>query len=144
MSPPTLEAPSSIVTVDTARWPLIYVRWVGLADAPVMEAYLRDLTVAITTRPGKRVMIMDATDLGMVSAAGRKMQADWMKLHDANTRARTAGIAFVLPSALLRGGLTAVLWLQPLGCPYAVVKDVPTAVERCRRWLSPFGLDIPD
>lgn len=135
--------PPPAILVDTGRWPLIYVRFRGSVDGPVMDQYLSDLTRAITQRPGKRAMVMDATECGMVSAAARKKQADWMLEYDENTRLFTMGIAFVLPSPLLRGALTAVLWLQPLPCPYAVVKDVATGEDRCASWLAPHGLAFP-
>lgn len=131
------------ISLDTARWPLLYVRFRGSADVAIWDGYLEALTRVITQRPGKRVMIMDATECGMVSAAARRKQAEWMAKYDDNTRMFTMGIAFVLPSPLLRGALTAVFWLQPLPCPYAVVKDVPTAMERCEAWLLPHGLKIP-
>lgn len=128
------------ITVNVERWPLIHVRFQGSAEISIWDSYLAQLTRAITTRPGKRVMIMDASECGMVSAAARRKQAEWMARHDENTRLFTVGIAFVLPSSLLRGALTAVFWLQPLPCPYAIVKDNPTGLERCDAWLASHGM----
>jgi hypothetical protein len=132
------------IVVRTERWPLLEVTFSGTVDGPTFDAYLDDLTRAIRFRAGPRVLLMDATTCGYVSASARKKQADWMRDHDEETRAVTAGIAFVLPSPWLRGALTAILWLQPLNCPHAVAPDVDKGLKRCRAWLDSHGLDIPN
>ena len=63
------------------------------------------------------------------------MHAEWMKRHEEMMRGRTAGIAFVIESALVRGGLTAVLWLAPLPCPHVVVKTLDDAIVWCEQKL---------
>jgi hypothetical protein len=136
--------PGGSIEVSTARWPLIQVRFVGHFDEATFDTYLEDLTRAITTRQGPRVMLMDATHCGYVSSYARKRQAEWMRAHDALTRSATLGIAFALTAPLVRGALTAILWLEPLSCPYAVVGDEATAMARCRNWLEPHGLCIPE
>ena len=139
--PPT--AGGSIV-VSTERWPLIVVRFIGQFDEPTFETYLEDLTRAITSRQGPRAILMDATQCGYVSSYARKRQAEWMRTNTSSTRRETLGVAFALDAPLVRGALTAILWLEPLSCPYAVVRDEVTAMARCRSWLEAHGLSIPE
>src|SRR5687767_11198490 len=114
---------ASEIRVSTDRWPLVHVRFFGHADGVVFERYLDELARAISVRRSPRVVLMDATFCDYVSNAARKQQAAWMRQHEANIREFTSGIAFVLPAAWLRGALSAMLWMQPLACAYAVVKD---------------------
>jgi hypothetical protein len=128
------------IRVHADCWPLIYVSFHGSSDGPMFDRYLDELTRALRLRSGPRAMVMDASECSYVSAAARKKQAEWMRMHDQDTREFTRGVAFILPSSLLRGALTAVLWLQPLSCPHAIVKDAATALARCQSWLEPNGL----
>jgi hypothetical protein len=144
MSDVTAVIRTNAIVVSTERWPLVHVTFRGHTDGAIFERYLDDLTKAIRLHQGPRAIIMDASECGYVSAAMRKRQAEWMRDNDAETRHFTAGIAFVLPSPLLRGTLTAILWVQPLNCPYAVVKDAQAALKRCQAWLEPHGLSIPN
>jgi hypothetical protein len=136
------DAAASEIRVHTDCWPLIYVTFQGSSDGPLFERYLEDLTRAVRLHSGPRVIVMDATACSYVSASARKKQADWMRAHEQETREFTLGIAFILPSSLLRGALTAILWLQPLTCPSAIVKDASAAVTRCQSWLEPHGLSL--
>src|SRR5690348_15805016 len=91
------------IEVSTARWPLIHVRFIGHFDEPTFDGYLEELTRAITCRPGPRVLLLDATDCGYVSAYARRRQAEWMRTHDNLTRKGTLGVAFALHAPLVRG-----------------------------------------
>jgi hypothetical protein len=64
------------------------------------------------------------------------MQAGWMKRHEVETRRGTAGIAFVIPSALVRGALTAILWLQPLACPHFVTANFEDGFRSAHQKLA--------
>jgi len=131
------------IEVSTTRWPLIYVRFVGQADDDTFDQYLDELTRAIS-RPGRRTFLFDATECGYVSSYARRRQAEWMRQQESIIRRETAGVAFALTAPLVRGALTAILWLEPLSCAYAVVRDEAAALARCRGWLEPYGLTIPE
>jgi len=132
------------IQVSTARWPLIHVRFVGHFDEPTFDTYLEQVSRAIASRPGPRVMLMDATECGYVSSYARKRQAEWMRTHETSIRREMLGVAFAIRAPLVRGALTAILWLQPLSCPYAVVQDEAAALARCRAWLAARGLSLPE
>lgn len=122
------------IDVDTRRWPLTVVNFVGSTTEDQFDTYLMQMD-ELVARGGKRVLIYDATDCGIVTASQRRKQADWMKKHSAHIRGNTAGIVFVLPSALLRGALTAIFWIHPLDSKHAVVKSRDEAVQRAGEWL---------
>jgi hypothetical protein len=132
------------IEVSSARLPLIVVRFVGQADESTVDTYLEDLTAALQRYPSRRALLMDATQCGYVSAYARKRQAEWMRTHTSSIKAHTVGIAFAISAPLVRGALTAILWLEPLSCPYAVVRDGEAGLARCRGWLEAHGLLIPD
>ena len=122
------------IDVDTHRWPLTVVSFVGTCTEDQFDAYLSTMD-EVVARTGKRVLIYDATECGMVAASLRRKQADWMKKHSARIRGNTAGIVFVLPSALLRGMLTAIFWIHPLDSQHSIVKTIDEAVVRAHEWL---------
>lgn len=95
----------------------------------VMERHVRQV--------GKRWgVIIDATRWLRSNANQRKMHADWMKKHEQVMRQRSAGVAFVIDNAFVRGGLTAVLWLAPLPCPHTIVADLSEALSWVEKQLG--------
>ncbi len=99
------------------------------------RAYLSALS-ALMGRGGWRVLVYDARLAAPAPASQRRMQAEWMKLNDAGVRRSTAGIAFVIPSAVVRGVLTAIFWLQPLACPHLVTESFEEAFRWARGKLA--------
>jgi len=124
----------SRITINDGSAPVYVVRIEGVPTGEQFDAYLRQLT-DIVLRPGPRALIFDATTAGPTPAAHRKKQAEWMKRFENETRATTVGTAFVLPSALMRGILTAILWLQPMACPHVIVATLAEGLEWARERL---------
>lgn len=94
-------------------------------------AYLDEMTLVVERnqkRSQKLVVINDASRWIDSNANQRKMQADWIKKHAEVMRTTTAGVAFVISSAFVRGGLTAILWLTSMPCPYRVVATLEEAL----------------
>ena len=123
--------------VDTQR-PLYVVAIHGVPTDEQFQGYL-DWMVEVAGR-GPHAMVIDATHSGMVSARQRKMQAQWMEEHEELNRRTTAAMSFVLPNPLLRGLLTAILWLQPMPCPFSVVSTRARGVRYCEARLRERGL----
>lgn len=128
------------VTLSAAHWPLLHICVQGQADEPTVDEYLEALTRASTLHRGPRVVLVDATKCGYVSSYARRRQAEWIRTHEELIRTSTLGVAFALNTPLVRGALTAILWLEPLSCPYVVVRDAATALTRCTTWLENHGL----
>jgi hypothetical protein len=126
---------SGTITIDESLKPIYVVSFEGVPNDAEFEAYLKRLG-AITERPDDKALLFDATRTGNTPPSQRKRMAEWMKQYDALIRERTAGCAFVLPSAIQRGILTAILWLQPMACPHAIVGTREEALAWVRKELA--------
>ena len=127
------------IQFDQSRWPLVVVTHHGAATDEEFDAYLvklkQNLDRAVREKM-KTVLIFDATHAGNSSAKQRQKQAAWMKQHEAPSRLHSAGYAFVIPSTIIRGALTAILWLSPMPAPYVVVATLAEAQSWCLKMLS--------
>jgi hypothetical protein len=110
--------------------PLMLVTYYGAATDEQYEAYLAKMTRFVAEKRDKytnMVVINDTTRWIKSNANQRRMQADWIAEHAQLMRERTAGVAFVISSTLVRGGLTAVLWLTKMPCDYKIVATLEEA-----------------
>ncbi len=110
--------------------PLYIISFIGVPTDPQFDAYLEKLT-RITMRLEARALIYDASGSHSSPPSHRKKMADWMRRYEAQIRTGTVGTAFVLPSAITRGVLTAILWVQPMACPHHVVATLGEAKTWC-------------
>lgn len=120
--------------VVTSEGPLIIVTYYGAASNDQYAAYLEELT-AITQRNQERknmVVINDATRWIRSNAEQRRMQAEWIAKNTEVLGSRTAGVSFVISSAVVRGGLTAILWLSNMPCPYRVTATLDESLAWAR------------
>lgn len=120
--------------VVTSDGPLIIVTYFGAATNDQYAAYLEELT-AITRRNANNrnmMVINDATRWIRSNAEQRRMQADWIAQNTEVLRGRTAGVSFVISSAVVRGGLTAILWLSNMPCPYRVTATLEESLDWAR------------
>ncbi len=111
------------------------ITFYGAATDAEYIAHLHEMTqcVAESAKKHRRTaVITDASRWVQSNAVQRKMHAEWMLKHDREMRFRTAGVAFVITSALVRGGLNAVLWFAPLPCPHKVV----TTLIEAEAWAN--------
>jgi len=101
----------------------------GSTDAEYRE-YLDEMMriMRYEFRGRRRVVINDASRWMKSNAIQRQMQAEWIKEHAMTLRATTAAIVFVIPSAMIRGAMRAVLWLQPLPVPHELFGTLEDAI----------------
>ena len=123
------------ITVDTSRAPLLLVRFDGAVDDDGFRAYLQQLTSWLD-RGERYAIVLDARTATPPQAAQRRMQADMMKAEHVRLGKLCVGGAFVIPSPLVRGALTAILWIQPLPWEHTVVADLTTAEAWARNRLG--------
>jgi hypothetical protein len=132
------------IVVDQEFLPAIRVFHDGATTDEEFAAYLETLLVSMNgPKAGPRLLVIDATHSAATPATQRRLQADWMKQHAARIRDVTVGCAFIIPSGLVRGILTAILWIQPLPCPHEVVATLDEALAWGAQRLSERGLSIP-
>jgi hypothetical protein len=127
------------LSYDESRFPLVLITFEGTTSDSEWESFLRGLeaTTARCFREEQRVgFVVDTTKGRPASAAQRRALADWMNAHDASSRATCAAFAFVIPNPVVRGALTAVLWLARMPAPHRVTATRAEAVEFARAQLS--------
>lgn len=131
------------IHIDTSQLPLVVVRWEGRCTDDEVSAYLDEMT-ALLLRPDRRAVIIDARDAVLPSANQRSMQAAWLRQHQLRIQERTVGTAFVIASALVRGGLTAVFWIQGLGGDQLVCATLGEAIAWAEERLTRAHRKVPD
>jgi len=90
------------------------------------------------------VLIVDLSRAGVLSARQRKAQVDWLQRYRPIMEEVQVGMAFVLPSRLLRGVLTAVFWFVPPPTHYVVASDLDEAVAWSIARAEASSLDVPE
>lgn len=127
------------IETDSSRLPLLVIRFTGVVDDVAFDRYLEQTRERATS--GKRYAVLaDATNAGVATAPQRKRQADFIKAHRELLAHVCVGNAFVIPNPLVRGVLTAILWLQPLPYDHVVVNGVADGEAWCRKRLAAAGL----
>lgn len=114
------------ITVDVSAWPFVRVTYVGTVDDAAFERYVQE-QAALLKRKERYVILFDARRSGMPSAKQRQRMASYMRSHQDELRRFCRRGAFVIDSPLVRGALTAILWLQPLPFEHEVFADIEAA-----------------
>jgi len=134
------------ITFDESRWPLVVVRYGVNVDENEFEELLSRLDKNVRRTAAARqktTLIYDSTSGYQASPRIRKRQAEWMKANADITRLNCVGIGFVIDSSLVRGILTAILWLSDMPAPYTVVGTFAEAEQWCEKQLSAHGVTLP-
>lgn len=124
--------------------PLYRVTWRSAAPMHEFQAYL-DAMLADMRRSDatSRIIIQDSRFAPGLDAQQRRMKADWIKEHEDLLRQRAMAIVFVYSSTLLRGMMTAILWLSPLPMPHFVCPTLEDALDVCEQILKERGYPMP-
>lgn len=134
------------ITFDESRWPLVVVRYGAQVDENEFEELLTRLDENVKRTAAARqktTLIYDSSSGYQASPRIRKRQAEWMKDNADITRLNCVGIGFVINSSLVRGVLTAILWLSDMPAPYHVVGTLSEAEDWCEKQLAAHGVSIP-
>ncbi|MCU0671301.1 MAG: STAS/SEC14 domain-containing protein [Myxococcota bacterium] len=113
-------------TVDSSEWPFVRVTYVDSVDDAAFERYVQE-QAALLERKEPYVVLFDARRSGMPTAKQRQRMARYMRDHETQLRRYCRRGAFVIESPLIRGALTAILWIQPLPFPHEVFASVEDA-----------------
>ena len=124
------------IEIETDRWPLFVFRPLALPTDEEVDGYLRALDGNLARcerEQQKTVILIDATHSLGANAQQRRRQADWQLRNAEGCERWVAGYAFAIPSGMVRGMLTAILWLAPLrGGGHVVLPSV----EEARAWCD--------
>jgi hypothetical protein len=131
------------IHIDASRHPIVVVTFVGAATDAEFQDYLASMENMMVMRRGTNCTILDATRAGNTPALQRRMQADWLKRNEELLRKHSAGTAFVINSPLVRGLLTAILWMSPMATPHTVVASLDEAERWAAAQLRARGVEPP-
>ncbi len=130
------------IRIDLNRMPLVIVTWEGACSDDEVQAYLTNMS-EVVARPDRRAVIFDASKASPPGATQRRMQGAWLKENKERIQHKTVGTAFVIDSAIIRGGLTAVFWIQGLSTQQLVCATLPEAVQWAEQRLVDAGVVAP-
>jgi len=100
------------IALDDTRFPLLVARFGADWTATEFDEYLAWHRDNLRRRQ-RFAIILDATRARSPNALERRKQAEALREGEPLLRQYCAGAAFVIPSSVVRGTLTAILWLQP-------------------------------
>lgn len=126
------------IVVERGENLVVVVRFLRAATDSEFAQYLRDYTQVLETTPRFGAVFVTPEGLPMTPGRQVRMQARFMKDYAARIAERVVGVAFSLPTPLMRGVLRGVLLLQAMPCPHAVVATEPEGVAwvRARLWTD--------
>lgn len=123
-----------MVELDDENWPILRVTYRGRFTLEELNAALARETEIITRR-GRHVRLADASDAKLTDFRIMRRQADHIQEKIDMLRDNTIGGAFVIPSAMVRGAMRAILRIQPLPYPFTIVSTVEEGEAYARRAL---------
>ena len=122
------------IHVDETKWPWVSVRYPASFNDEEWKKH-SDALAALFQRRTKFVLLSDASLSPIPTATQRKFAAERISelRHDWSTYCM--GMAFVSPSALVRGVMTAINWASPPPFPQRMFASVDQAEDwlRARR-----------
>ncbi len=139
--------PNEIRVID--RGPVIVVELSGFPSDAQFKAYLEEVEAILerryrmapnAPREQRAAILFDTThSTRPVTATQRRMQAEHMRRlkerFPMDERAEQAAVIFVITQTLIRGVLTAVLWLQPSKEHFKVCATREEADLYVKRWI---------
>jgi hypothetical protein len=130
------------IHVDLSRPQIMLVTFDGGVTDEQFEDYLRGMSKNLQRRT-RTVTILDARRAVRTPPKQRKRQADWLIENDLLLKQFSAGSAFVITSPIVRGVMTAILWISPLPTPHTVVGTLSEAELWASDRLRTYGISLP-
>jgi hypothetical protein len=125
--------------LDESGFPLVTVILSGQIKASVLAPYFERVDAWFRSQL-RYACVLDISRCQAPTAADRKGITDVMSANEAKVERYCLGAAMVATSPLLRGALTAILWVQPMRHPHAVVATRQEARALCAGWLAEMAL----
>ena len=115
------------IQLDTAQWPVVVITPPGrpVADDE-LQAFLDQFAQTVVDKRMPYVLLLNLLGNGGLSPKQRQIL---MKASDRHENRCRLGIGLVFQSSLLRGMLTAILWLRNFEEPVKVFASVEAAMQ---------------
>jgi hypothetical protein len=124
----------SIYRIELTDWPLVSLTAEGDIAPADLDRHLIEYG-ALFQRNLPFAVVYDATKVGKIDAYTRRRYAEFHQENNENFRRLCRGIGFVINSSLVRGALTAVLWMVDFPFPYKIFATRDEAAAWARRQL---------
>ena len=121
--------------LDESGFPLVVVTFRGQMSASVLASYFARVHVWARDQLCF-ACVYDISRIEIPTAGERKAITDVMTTHEAIVERHCLGAAIVASNPLLRGMVTAILWIQPIKHPHAVVSTRREALTLCAGWIA--------
>lgn len=116
------------IEVDFEHWPVVVSTAPhGAARDADLTDYLRRYAEELDRRSGRYVAVVDLRAGGALSARQRRLLVEAMATEEVG--AQCVGIALVFQSRVMRGMLSAILWMREPVYPTRVFANVADAVD---------------
>ena len=123
------------VFFDDSDRPVCRMTYQGECDDTEWQAHV-DTMSEWARRGDPYGVIIDAQQVGRVSAIQRRAIVDWINRDRQHLKANCAGGALIFASPMQQGLWTAIVWVTPIPIPVKVFRDVPSAEGWLRSQLA--------
>jgi hypothetical protein len=126
------------IEIDRSQPLLVVVRFHAAASDQQFQQYIETYRTILDSEPRFGAVYVTAPHLPMTPPRQVRAQAKFMKETADRIAQRVVGVAFSLPSPLMRGVLRGVLMLQPMPCPHTVVGTEAEGISwvKARLWTD--------
>jgi hypothetical protein len=126
------------IEIDRSQALLVVVRFNAGPTDDEFRQYLADYTAVLQSEPRLGAVFVTTPSMPMTPPRHVRLQAQFMKDQRSLIEQRVVGLAFSLPSPLMRGVLRGVLMLQPMPCQHTVVGSEAEGVAwvKARLWTD--------
>jgi hypothetical protein len=140
-----LHGDACAVVIDRRALPIVFATWTGAPDLALIDAYFAaqiDLSIEQRSSGRRMVIVSDCRAMGRASPLARKRIADHTAAQRELFGATMLGSCTVFSSALVRGVLTALAWLDPdLRVPSFATLDA--ALAWATKEITAAGMLVP-
>ena len=130
--------------LDRTQAGVVIQEFVGVPSDADFLAFLADDAKRVhdDLKAHRRVAVCaDFSKAETISPQQRRLQADWNTREADAVRSTTVAMAFVVPTALIKGMLTAIFWLKPPNTEHAVFDTRAEALAWLAERLRAAGVD---
>jgi hypothetical protein len=126
------------IEIDRSQNLMVVVRFNRGPTDDEFRQYLADYTLVLEKEPRLGAVFVTTPEMPMTPPRQVRLQAQFMKQYRDLIAQRVIGIAFSLPSPLMRGVLRGVLMIQSIPCPHTVVGTEAEGVAwvKARLWTD--------
>ena len=131
------------IELDVSHWPVIVV---SAPDKSMpdqeLEAFLDEFRLRVGDRDQPYATVLDLTHASSMSARQRKMMGERLRTSNKHQRYNVVG-AFVFTSVLMRGMLTAIMWLKKPEYPCRIFATTEEAVTWAKARMAEHAAGLP-